>query len=160
MPIAYSGKKRIAKKLNPWYFTKPWYRATLDYLLRAQPGDLIHACTGYNHRIATLEVAWKGHRKTRIATEVWVVDQDEGCHGFPGGGCVSLPEAREAIEEYARGWDDPARWDQIEEWKFTRLAEDILKLRRGEHSVDENGLRLHSTDSGLPLAELVQLLRD
>jgi len=86
---AWFGRRRLAKKLDRSYFTEPWYKATLDYLLNVSPGDIVHTCDGFNHRIAELEVWWKFSPRgsSGIAVEVRVTDAETGrWHYFPGGG--------------------------------------------------------------------------
>jgi len=86
---AWFGRRRLAKKLDRYYFTEPWHKVTLDYLLNAEIGDLVHTCDGFNHHIADLEIWWKfsPRRSTGIVVEVRVTDAETGrWHYFPGGG--------------------------------------------------------------------------
>jgi len=140
----WHGKKRLAKKLNRSYFTKKWYREILHYLLLAQPGDLINACTGYNHRIKELDIRWRessrGH--TRIIDEIRVTDEIGEWHWFPGGGCVQLPLSRLEVIEYVRSWDTPEGWETIRKCKLIHLAERIRLLQQGTEIVDVDGVSL------------------
>lgn len=156
---AYKGPKRIAKKLNCEYFTDKEYRDTLDYLLRAKPGDLIATCDGWNSRIAKLDIyrldsktrarEWyerkgpPGAMRTKIVTEVRVTDDKGRWHFFPGGGCVALPESVEEIESYWRSWDDPEALEMATKWWDDGHTLRIVEaLRRGERICTDDGERL------------------
>ena len=159
---AYSGKKRIAKKLNRNYFKYP---ELTDYLLKIKPGDLIHACTGYNHvvRDISFEYLSTGNRKeyynfdsgicycgrgsqnskTRVISYIQVTDTDGmwHLHDFVGG-CIDLPRTKGQIEDYIMSWDCPERWETIKKWKFDDLAKRIELLKSGIEVVSNEGLKL------------------
>jgi hypothetical protein len=141
---AWRGRKRLAKKLNPDYFTEGWYRELLHYLLDAKPGDLIHSCTGYNHRIKKVEFfrCESPNGKTSIIYEACVEDDTGRLHYFPGGGCVAMTETREEIEAYILSWDCPQGWELIKTWKFFRMGKEIEVLRLGVHVLNEDGTPL------------------
>lgn len=140
----WKGRKRLAKKLNSCYFNDYGYRETLEYLMRCAPGDLIHACTGYNHRIQSISFRFLSSRggSTRIINEVEIVDDTGRFHYFPGKDCVTLPWSAEEVVNYVSQWDCEAGHRIIERWSLTELAEDIALLRKGQPIVDAFGVRL------------------
>jgi len=147
----YKGKKRIAMKrsrehagIASWIL-KDHEKQLIQYLSTAKPGDLIGACTGYNHYIAKIEFQWapSKNKKNRWVQNIRVIDDTGRWHWFSSAGCIQMPYTREEIESEILEMDTEEEWAWIkesEEW--SEIKKNIETLKNGNHVVDEKGVKL------------------
>lgn len=140
----YRGKKRIAEKMNT-DLKRDWYVDTLRYILSCKPGDVVHTCVGFNTYVSKLEVWWLKWKRTAVITEVRVTGSDGCWHYFPGGGCVSLPETVDSINEWVLSWGCEEGQETLGKWGDNMLGElpkKIEKLKVGSPIVNDDGVEL------------------
>lgn len=149
-------KKRLIKKLVRYH--GQYIRN--DRTLKVKPGDLLHDCDGFNHRVKSIEffrfqvdkteptcVAGKSGVKPRGKPRWFLYDFDAiredgkafcGCPSFP-----EKPASRADIESYWLGWDCPEGLTTIGDFRMNPAFDTMVKtLREGGHFCDEDGVLL------------------
>lgn len=105
------------------------------YVQNCNEGDLIATCRGYNERI--MAVGTEIHN-TKSGSFVWDIELyfDSG-NSCSLRNCCSLPESKEEILKYWRGWAN--RPDYAEEWLGGESLQILQAIRRGEDPFNEDG---------------------
>lgn len=103
---------------------------------RVQPGDLIHDCDGFNHRVSAVEQVVSGSMvRELVAIDISFDDGSARC----GCGVTMLPRSREEIEAWWREWL-PYQHDEATGWDLGPFYVEMhRRLISDEHICDEEG---------------------
>jgi hypothetical protein len=110
-------------------------RALFTWVASLKPGDIIGACTGFNHMVAETKILrqFVGHRGGWYVNEVRVTDTEGRWHWASGGGCVCKPYTRDEDLTFA---NDCASADQ----DYSVFWQSIVDAEKTKPFIDKTGL--------------------
>ena len=156
MKMRYASKQqrdKLLRGIKKKYFRQIFSKEAADHLVWAsllQPGDLFHACDGWNHKVSTVEVEWSeardvypkiGPRTGKIVTDVTIIA--EGGHSADAFNCAGLPKSANEISEYWKGWVATEAGVKIAQAYWPKLTTDIIdRILKELPLCDDVGIQL------------------
>lgn len=154
--MRYASKQqrdKLSRGIKKKYFRRIFSKETADHLVWAaslQPGDLFHACDGWNHKVSTVKVEWSearyvypkiGPRTGKIVTDVTIVAEDG--HIASIFNCAGLPLTSTKISEYWEGWVAHEAGVKTALTYWPKLTADIIdRLLKNLPLCDDIGIQL------------------
>ena len=133
--------KRIHKG-SKFAFYNRTYRPERQLLLWAanlKPGDVIGACTGFNHYVKDVKIHWcKVGNKTKFVNEVEITDTLDRLHFTPG--CFWKPYTIDEIKKFFI--DNIECWEEQGYDKDGRTRKLVERFKKDLPVVDEQGVLL------------------
>lgn len=164
-------KKRLLKKLVKFHVGLHHYAKAMAWS-KVRPGDLLHDCDGFNHRVESVLMFYhyvdsvsagytrathgtkcaKPRRRLRRFVADWEALRDDG-RTFCGCSGPQKPLSRRQIEANFLWWDTEEGRAKLQLWGgplegLERLEEKLTILRGGGHICDEDGCLLEALRGG------------
>jgi len=120
------------------------YEKYIARWLTLTPGDLVHDCDGFNHRIVEITTFWGTYRpigrkgKGKFLCDVSIVVEDDNYACSCGWGAGKTPGTKAEIEAYWRMPTTPLGWENLDNARAHYKA----ILDRGDELVDADGCLL------------------
>src|SRR3990167_6194300 len=157
MKLWHGMNYRIAHQFvgNMMYSGRQWegFRkriALIHWLLALKPGNIVHDCSGFNHRVKSTCVIYgtivydnllgqpafklidRKHNDPHLSWFISDVGVQCGCCEDNIQLChPEEPQSVASIEEYIREWDTPEALKIANEWEFSNTLKCIDALRAG-----------------------------
>lgn len=105
-------------------------------------GDVIHDCSGWNHRISSIEPMWQRvYCSSAVVLSGFDILFDDGSYRC---GCSSYIEPAHSVEQIEKFWKDWILYQKANsEWADGKYYDEILRrLENGLPICDEHGIEL------------------
>ena len=124
----------IVKNTIKVFRYKPWYLSA-----GIAVGDMVHACTGYNVKVAELDIDYDARRK--IVHNIYIIDNDGNDHSLSS--CCSEKKTKKQIEDDVI---NSYNYHLISDWKDSPMMDNLKSLKEKlDNNIpicDDNGLKV------------------